>query len=177
MTLNSTTLRDALLRTLERHQVGLVREWKAWLSGDSGAVARFTLEWKQVGGIYTDLADTLGLDYELEHTYAKRPIDAVFYRRPRNPSDSFAMAFEHESKSSTAYDEIEKLSKIDAPISVMVTYPPKNRIAKHLDSYATMLGQAEEISGLFVVVFGCLVGDVLEWNCYEYDGVRFAPIP
>ena len=124
------------------------------------------------------LADILGCTVEYEHNR----IDHVLRANEASslgikPGDIFA-AIEHENNFGNSHEEIIKLTRINAPLGVLITYAsPWERgpkLAEYIEHVVSEVGGKEQ--GELLVIFGPygLNRPVkLEWDYHVWRGDRF----
>lgn len=174
------SFRDALSVVLHDHESQL-RD--AWTRGRD-----FTSVWKNPNGIYEQLGKRLALRHCHKEYWS---IDAVYYERldtdsfpaPGRYAEAIAIAVEHENNSATAHEEINKLSIIDAPLKVLVTYAdPGNYADQLLLKFAAMLERADTFGDFatqrrHMVIFGHKDDEAINWNYFVFTGYEFATLP
>ena len=108
----------------------------------------YTSVWEDsVDGIYRQLADALELLLKREH-YGH--IDAVFYKNfnkefPRSVN-FFSVVMEHENNTDTSWEEMEKLTVLNSPLKVVVTYPYEEYSADELlADYAEQIAVMDKV--------------------------------
>ena len=84
---------------------------------------QFTEVWKKE--IYGKIAANLGMEYSKEYWL----IDAGFFKNKeslilkKKRGDFLYVALEHENMSANSYEEMNKLSILNVPLKVLITYP------------------------------------------------------
>ena len=127
-------------------------------------------------GVLQEVAHTLGLQYWRE--YLK--IDAVFYERV-NEVDSFAVAIEHENDAKTSSWEANKLSLLNTPLKVLITYPRKGCDEEILlTKYTEVLGLTDIFDDFAslrrqVLAFAFMNSEVI-WRYHVYTNRGFEPL-
>lgn len=173
------TFREAFTPVLSSHE-SLLRE--AWPRG-----GEFTKVWTSRDGILEKLGKRLELECHPEYW----TIDAVFYKQadtrnfpvgPARYAEAIAIALEHENISTSAHEELNKLSIIDAPLKVLVTYADPGDYADELLSrFADILVRADTFGDFatrrrHVVLFGSMDGSDVKWRYYIFTGHAFSPL-
>ena len=129
-------------------------------------------------GVYRQLADALGLHLKREH-YGH--IDAVFYKNHYEEFpgsvDFFSVVIEHENIADISWQEMEKLTVLNSPLKVVVTYP----YAQEYSANEALAGYAEQIAAIdkvwsnhsaeqrYVVVFDPKNDEDENWEYYLYE--------
>jgi hypothetical protein len=127
------------------------------------------------GGVMAQVAQLLGLQYLRE----KVRVDAMLYR-PANGFPAVLVAVEHEHDAESAHSEIWKLSLLNSPLKVLVTYPENGQEALLLDRYAGVL-KAVDVCGdaptrrqqLVIFGFADQSERSVEWRSYLYGESGF----
>ena len=108
----------------------------------------YTSVWEDsVDGVYRQLADALGLRLKREH-YGH--IDAVFYKNFNKDFPTsvnfFSVVIEHENNTDTSWEEIEKLTVLNSPMKVVVTYPYEDySVDELLSDYSEHISVSDKV--------------------------------
>ena len=160
----------------------LVKHWDCF--------KKTTAVWTEI--IYPKIAEELG---SLIHCTEYMNFDAVFFAKEddcvKKPvrhylyPQYFSVVMEHENDSNTSFEEMNKLSLINAPLKVLVTYPKQGGAPAQekektlLDNYTKQVKNAD-VFGDFkdkrcqMVVFGRKKNDTIRWKYYLFNGAKFA---
>ncbi|MEX0682586.1 MAG: hypothetical protein WD472_03935 [Dehalococcoidia bacterium] len=121
------------------------------------------------------MADGLKPQYRRE----KARMDAMLYQ-PVNGCRAISVAIEHEHNAETAQNEAWRLSLLNSPLKVLVTYPEYGEGALLLNSYATVLEAVDTFRDFHkfrrqLVVFGFseYSAKSIEWQYYLYSRAGF----
>ena len=173
----------AFLEIVSAHEDALVARWSRF-----GEYTKYFMGPKTGCGLIHKIARRLVLECHKEYWH----IDAIFCKcldktHFRNPNATYAksvaVAFEHENNSDSSNEEMNKLSIIDAPLKVLVTYYRSDQCRdKHLEEYAEILGEADGFSDFstsrkHMVVFGHREHDRALWSFYVYAKGKFDVLP
>jgi len=130
---------------------------------------------------------------ELNLHYCKEywSLDAIFFESKDEkhfPSNSFyvnniSIALEHEYDAKNAVGEVNKLTIINAPLRVLITYPKEDKINSHLKEYIEIIRDADVFDDFstqrkFMVVFGPVEKPqkIDCWKFFIYDNGNFKEI-
>ena len=169
---------------LNRNNAALVKHWDCF--------KKTTAVWTKI--IYPQIAKELG---SLIHCPEYMQLDAVFFAKEddcvKKPvrhylyPQYFSVVMEHENDSNTSFEEMNKLSLINAPLKVLVTYPyqddaPAQKKEKPLlDNYIKQVKNADVFDDFEgkrrqMVIFGYKENDTIHWKYYLFKDKRFAPL-
>ena len=136
-------------------------------------------------GLVFSLAQSFGLNCSIEYW----TIDAVMFKELDSEhlsnrgryAKSLAIAVEHENNSKSSHEEINKLSIIDAPLRVLITYAEPADQKTLLEQYAKQLQAADTFNDFatkrkILVIFGHLDGPTAKWAGLVYDGGEFTSL-
>lgn len=166
----------AWIRALPSFEQRLLASWES-------PAARYTSLWRdRETGIIRELASGLGLDHCVEYW----TIDGVMFRErdtghfPGGSSYAkrVAVALEHENSWRDSCQEMNKLCQLNAPLSVLVTYP-KRRSAEGLLKKFSDIARAADFFEDFaskrrkLVVFGFRIRGAIDWEFHLFDGKEF----
>ena len=167
----------AFEKTIAQNTGALVSNW---LSNST-----YTSLWKKPGsGIYFQLADKMGLSAISEYW----SLDAVFFKtldktiHNGNYAKNLWVVMEHENSGRDSIQEMNKLSIIDSPLKVLVTYAESEGERQSLlGKYKEILSESDTFGDLgsqrkHLVVFGELKGDVIKWHPRLFNGTGFSAI-
>ena len=137
-------------------------------------------------GVYRQLADALGLRFKREH-YGH--IDAVLYKNhyPDFPTsvDFFSVVIEHENIHGISWQEMEKLTVLNSPLKVVVTYPYESDYpaADVLADYAKQIAAIDKVwsnhsaEQRYIAVFASEINPESEqdmrWEYHLYEKGKF----
>jgi len=155
---------------------------------DSKTYTRFILE-NDLKGFLFQISKELGLEYFKEYWQ----IDAIMYKEknttyfPKNSTyaEYLSVAVEHENIANYSHNEINKLSFINSPLKVLITYPlNKDKGKLLLLDYADILKRADifdefSTSKRHLVVFGLTDKEDkhnINWEFYIYHFGNFMTI-
>jgi hypothetical protein len=122
---------------------------------------------------------------EMKLTYWREyyGLDGVFYENASSALSSvgeyaryFTVIFEHENDTKTSYIEMNKLTLFNAPLKVLITYPPKNKKATGniIEKYSEIVQEADvPNSQRHMVIFGIRNNEKIEWENYLYENGKF----
>ena len=169
---------DAVLSV---NDAALVKHWDCF--------KKTTAVWTTI--IYPQIAKELG---SLIHCTEYMDIDAVFFAKEddcvKKPvrhylyPQYFSVVMEHENDSNTSFEEMNKLSLINAPLKVLVTYPHQNEADfqmmedELIKIYQKQMKNAD-VFGDFkdkrrqMVIFGYKENDTIRWEYYLFKDKRF----
>lgn len=93
-------------------------------------------------------------------------------------ADYIAAAIEVENVYWKSYEECSKLSIINSPLRVLITYPDEKNKEGLLDEYSYILGRADVFGDFadrrrFLAVFGEQKGSGVEWTFHVFNGNGF----
>jgi hypothetical protein len=143
-----------------------------------------TFVWAENGGICDRLGKDLGLQCHKPYWW----IDAAYYERRDEKNfeendglhaEAISIALEHENSVSRSHQEMNKLSLIDVPLKVLVTYPKSRSNAETLLSkFAAILMLADHFDDFatkrrHLVVFGQEQDQKINWSFHLFDGKKF----
>ena len=113
-------------------------------------------------------------------------VDAIFYEEKDEkyfPSTStfakhISVALEHKNTGIYAHSEMNKLSMLNAPLKILVTYIAKRSCASKLQEFSEIARQADvfqdfDVRSKILLVLGYYDTDTLEWHYYQFDGKQF----
>lgn len=141
----------------------------------------------KTNGVIGNIANKLGLQYHEEYW----SIDCVFFKKrdsknfkPGTFAEYLAVALEHENYIKTSTIELNKLSILNTPLKVLITYPtyPIDKTAKdYLSSYADILTNADIFSDFsslrkHLIVFGVKEKNNVSWTFYQYLNGKFIAV-
>ena len=152
----------------------------------------FTDAWEKRGGIY----DAIGEKINIPHYQGNRSddywtIDAVFFaeneellRHKGSYATFLSVAMEHENIAADSYEEMNKLSILNASLKVLVTYPkqPEDPDQEEkralLDNYTKQIKSADVFGDFFdrrrqMAIFGYKENDTVRWEHHLYNGENF----
>ena len=163
-----------------------------WGSGSDGP---FTDVWKEK--IYGKIAANLGMKYSKEYWL----IDAGFFENKeplitkKNRGSFLCVALEHENMSANSYEEMNKLSILNVPLKVLITYPYgekadgqeeedvllKNYARQIRDAYSHVndcISVTEKFANISkcMVVFGYNRVTHIDWKYHTFNGAEFSPL-
>jgi hypothetical protein len=126
--------------------------------------------------LLAQVAKGLNLEYRSEYW----GIDAVMYERADHlnfPSGGWAeqltIVIEHENEVAGAHTEINKLTRYNSPLKVLITYPWVRSAPKNLETYADIVRRADVFSDFtlqrrHLVLYGFGPEDSITWETYVY---------
>jgi len=174
--------KEAFLQIATKRQQDIISKWT-----DPKACTDLMLD--EQNGVCAEIASSLKLNYYREYW----TIDAVFYEKRSSKyfddksffAQSISVALEHENYGNSAHNEIHKLTIINAPLRVLITYP--NIRTK---DEKTLLGEFAEIvreGDIFfnfscyrklLVVFGYKdhIGEKVKWEFFLFGNGSFSLI-
>lgn len=136
-------------------------------------------------GILQQAAQRLGLRYWTQWWN----LDAIFYESADEahfPAEwrvvkCLAVAIEHENVPGESPSEINKLSLINVPLKVLITYPGRSQDDALLSSYAEILGAADifhDFASLRrqIVAFAFKRHEMISWRYHVYTDRGFVPV-
>ena len=136
-------------------------------------------------GLLSTIANKLGLNYMREYW----SLDGVFYKyidtqhftKYWSFAEYIAVAVEHENDIWTSNQEINKLSIINAPLKVLITYPDKEGVDIHLQSYTEIIKKSDIFSDFSdhrkqLVIFGLEKDEDIVWEFYLYKQGQFSKL-
>ena len=147
-----------------------------WWTSNPGYTEKFLAP---PAGIFPQIANGLGFEYRRE----KARMDAMLYE-PINGVRRISVAVEHEHDADkTDHNELWRLSLLNVPLKVLVTYPNYGEQALLLSRYANVI-QAADLFQDFdrlrrqLVVFGFSdePGAPIDWRYYSYSKTGFVPM-
>ncbi len=166
---------------LSANDEALVKHWDCF--------KETTAVWTTI--IYPRIAEELG---SLIHCTEYMNFDAVFYAKEddcvKKPvrhylyPQYFSVVMEHENNSNTSFEEMNKLSLINAPLKVLVTYPHQNEASFQMPEdelikiYQKQMKNAD-VFGDFknkrrqMVIFGRKKNDTIHWEYHLFNGENF----
>lgn len=128
------------------------------------------------------VASLLNLHYFREYW----TIDAIFYEEKDekhfSSTSTFAkhisVALEHENTGIYAHSEMNKLTMLNAPLKILVTYIARRSYASKLREFAEIAQQADifqdfDVRNKIILVLGYRDTGALEWHYYQFDGKQF----
>ena len=152
----------------------------------------FTCAWEKRGGIYEAIGEKINIPhYQGNRSDDYWTIDAVFFaeneellRHKGSYGKFISVAMEHENIAADSYEEMNKLSILNASLKVLVTYPnhpndpdqeEKNTL---LDNYIKQIKSADVFGDFFdrrrqMVIFGYKENDTVCWEYYLFNGEQF----
>lgn len=93
------------------------------------------------------------------------------------------IALEHENESSQAHNEINKLSIINSPLKILITYTRKSRIDRLLNEFAEIIQEADSFSDfssyrkqLVILGFKNRSNNLPCWEFYVFKEGNFVAI-
>jgi len=173
--------RDAFIEIVQREENQLFNLWRKVTEYTS-----FMLGTNSKDDLLRQVAGKLSLKYYKEYWH----LDAIFYDRLdkkhfEQPNATYAeyicVALEHENAITRSCEEMNKLSVFNAPLKILITYPPsKSEEEKYLSEYRAILQQSAifndfSTSRKQLVVFG-YKNNSIAWNFYLYNRTKFEPI-
>ena len=171
---------DAVLSV---NDVDLVKHWDCF--------KKTTAVWTKI--IYPKIAKELG---SLIHCPEYMQLDAVFFAKEdkcvKKPvrhylyPQYFSVVMEHENDSNTSFEEMNKLSLINAPLKVLVTYPKQSAAPDQKEKNTLLRNYTKQVKNADVfgdfenkcrqmVIFGYYKksGKKIRWVYYLYKGKKF----
>jgi len=139
--------------------------FKLWWSSNAKYTDRILTN---QGGVLAEVSKRLELEYRQE----KVRMDAMLYQ-PINGVRAISVAVEHENDGDSSFDEMWRLSLLNVPLKVLITYPSHGEEALMLGRYAN-IAEALDVYGDFhvqrrqLVIFGFsdYPNRSIEWRCY-----------
>jgi hypothetical protein len=120
-----------------------------------------------------------GLDAILYHE-----IDGVHFDPKYSYAKYISVAVEHENEYSCAAEEMNNLQLLNVPLTVLITYPPRDKAVPTLAKYAAIIEAADVLENVStqrrqVAILGYL--NVLrhqndEWEAFTYQDGGFIPV-
>ncbi len=91
--------------------------------------------------VLSAIAEKLNCRYENE----KYKLDAVFYPNKNNNNRYFHVAIEHENSGDSAHQELEKLSLMNIPLKVLITYLNHidNNVKNYLEQWSAVISEMD----------------------------------
>ncbi len=169
-------------------------EFKAAVAKRASEVARHwesdstltDLMLRQDGSVLSDVASSLGLVYYREYW----SIDAVLYQSAHESyfakglafAKSLSVAVEHENFAIYAHNEINKLTIINAPLRVLITYPTQKNNQRLLREFSDIIAAGDQFDDFgtvrkFLVIFGHWENGQVQWDAYLYQGRQLLAFP
>ena len=152
----------------------------AW--SDSPAFTELCLS--RNGSLLANVSEILGLKYFKEYW----GMDAVMCERVDEDNfqedwwaEQLTVVIEHENQIARAHDEVNKLSRYNSPLKVLITYPWVKSTPKCLAQYSDILRRADVWNDFtthrrHLVIFGYGPEDKIIWKSYVYRLGEFVPI-
>ncbi len=133
--------------------------------------------------VIPETARQLGLQHRAEYYQ----IDAVFYHERdevnfRDPAWTYAkyisVAVEHENECYGSAVEMNRLQLYNAPLTVLVTYPTRQKTAETLEKYSAIVRAGDILENAStqrrqLVIFGYAAA---EWEAFVYRDGGFVPL-
>lgn len=136
-----------------------------------------------LGEILPEVARELDMRYYREchdlDAILYREIDEVHFKKKDDWAKYISVALEHENDHSTAAEEMIKLQRFNAPLTVLITYPEENAKDRMLDKYSEIIQQADVLGNAStnrrqLAIFGYKGA---RWEAFVYQDRTFAPVP
>ena len=136
-------------------------------------------------GVLHSIANSFNLLYYNEYW----TLDAIMYKE--NERDHFpgvahyatnlSIAIEHENEGERSNEEMNKLSLFNAPLKVLITYPPTHEVEGLLNMYSDISKKADVFNDFTdkrrqMVIFGNFDDKGVLWRHYIYKDGEFVPI-
>jgi len=136
-------------------------------------------------GIVAKTAEALGQKYYREYW----TIDAVYFKRKIQKyfsklgtyAEYLSAAIEHENLFKTSHEEMNKLSMLNCPLKVLITYPPQDEAPQLLKEYADILSRADifkdfTLKRKHLMVFRYLNRPEDSWSFFVYQNGDFTEV-
>ena len=163
---------SAFLKVVNRQKASLVESWR----NDREHTA------KMCRHVVPAVADELGMCHHIEYYQ----IDAVFFherdainfRGNSIYAKYISVAVEHENICSDTAVEMNRLQLLNAPLTVLITYPTKRSAARTLQKYAAIIQEADIFENAStkrkqMSIFGYPGAG---WEAFVYQDGTFAPV-
>lgn len=122
-------------------------------------------------------------DYYLLDAVFYREIDQVHFKAKDKYVKYISVAIEHENEYSSAGEEMNKLQLFNVPLTVLITYPPKEKRKETLDKYSAIIRQADILENASATRWQlAILGpfgsyDDGDWEAFVYRDGGFVPVP
>lgn len=133
-------------------------------------------------GVLRSIANNFDLRYYNEYwtldAIMYKENDWVYFPKEANYATNLSIAIEHENHGERSNEEMNKLSLFNAPLKVLITYPPSFEADGLLSMYSDMLKRADIFNDFSdkrrqMVIFGNFDDEGVMWRHYVYKNGEF----